>query len=144
MLTVEFAAVLEFDKVVHAAHEGSVRQMFKLGNLLKKVSSRSLKKKQVPRKLKSGRMQKKKVSKPGSPPFSHAPRFALRRMIRFEVDKVAPNLFVGVPESKSDGFAGAHELGLNYKGQHFKARPFMRPALDKMLPKISEQFKDIL
>ena len=144
MLTVSFESFLEFDKVAKAAHQGSVRAMFRLGGFVQRISSRSIRKKAQPRRLKSGKMQKKKASPVGKPPFSHAPHFRLRKSIRFNVDKRAPNVFVGVPESLSDGFAGAHELGLAYKGDHFKKRPFMAPALEKALPKIPEQFRDML
>ncbi len=144
MLTVKFESFLEFDKVAKAAHAGSVRSMFQIGAFIKRTSSRSLRKKAAPRVLKSGKKQKKKASPIGKPPFSHAPRFALRRMIRFEVDKIAPNVFIGVRNSDSDGFAGAHELGMNYKGTKFPKRPFMQPALKKAMPRIPKQFRDIL
>lgn len=144
MLTVSFESFLDFDKVAKAAHAGSVRAMFRLGGFIQRTASRSIRKKAEPRILKSGKRQTKKASKPGNPPFSHAPHYRLRKMIRFQVDKAAPNVFAGVPESLSGGFAGAHEHGLSYKGDKFKRRPFMEPALKKAMPRIPEQFRNIL
>jgi ApbE superfamily uncharacterized protein (UPF0280 family) len=72
-------------------------------------------------------------SEPGEPP--HTRKRLLPRAMRFAVDK--EGAVIG-PRASIAGQAGSvHELGGSYKGQTFPERPYMKPALDRAIPRFA-------
>lgn len=76
---------------------------------------------------------------PGRPPHTRRRRH-MQRAIRFAVDKKRKRAVIGPRESIVGRSAAAHEFGGRFKGDRFKERPFMRPALEKNLHRLGGQF----
>ena len=113
-----------FDKDLRTATDRGVkRALSKFGAFVRTRAKSSIRK-------------RKKISEPGSPPSSHTGK--LKRLIFFGYDAknysvvVGPVLFGSkrAPEKLEFGVAG------------YKARPFMRPALEKELRNAPECFRD--
>lgn len=78
--------------------------------------------------------RRKRPAPAGSPPHTHTGR--LKRAIRYEVDRAADSALIG-PAYDVVGLAGAaHEHGGRYRGDRYPARPFMRPALESLRPRL--------
>ncbi len=86
------------------------------------------------------RSKRGKPAAPGKPPKTK--RGQLRRSILFDAD--ADSAIVG-PSAKFVGESGsAHEHGGRYRDQMYPERPFMRPALEKLRPRLSRFWSDSL
>ncbi len=72
-------------------------------------------------------------SSPGEPP--HTRRGLLKRAIRYAADK--EGAVIGPVASVVGQSGAAQELGGEYKGQEFPARPFMAPSLERALPRFA-------
>ncbi|RMF99612.1 MAG: hypothetical protein D6741_08195 [Planctomycetota bacterium] len=83
--------------------------------------------------------KRKKASPVGNPPFTHTKR--LPRAIVYAVDKWKTTVVVG-PSASLVGPAGLpHEHGGRFRGQRYRARPFMKPALRKNLKRLPRFWK---
>lgn len=96
------------------------------------------------------------TSPPGQPPYSHT--HLLRRHIYFTFDPARRSVVVGpVRLPRSDGRAlralefGGYSTGLRWRrGRlvsvriYVRARPFMRPALERELPALPARFRQVL
>jgi len=76
-------------------------------------------------------------STPGTPP--HTQRGRLPAAIRFAATE--NSAVIGPRKSVIGEAAAAHELGGSYKGQHYPARPFMQPALERAAPRFAGSFR---
>ncbi len=77
-------------------------------------------------------------SVPGSPPHTHRGVF-LRRAIRYQANK--QGAIIG-PLASVVGDAGhAHEFGGKYRGTTYPERPFMRPALNRAIPRFAGSWR---
>lgn len=74
----------------------------------------------------------------GSPP--HTRRGLFRRAILFAADEYGA--VIGTAASVAGESGAAHEYGGRYKDMYFSARPFMRPALERALPRIAGEWRD--
>lgn len=93
------------------------------GGLIRVIARRSIR-----RALKSG-----EPSKEGTPPRSKG---SLKNSIRFEVARDGQSVVIGPDSQKVSNVGRAHEFGGKFRGQEFKKRAFMGPALEKALPKL--------
>lgn len=119
----------ETRKVVHAADRMAIRALFKQAGFLRTTMARSIRRGAKP-------------SAAGSPPHSQSRR--LPRSIRFDVDRVRQMAIIG-PSYDMIGIAGAeHEHGGRFRRESFKKRPFARPALDKVRPKLAGIYENSL
>jgi hypothetical protein len=107
--------------------------------------------------------KRKGISKPGSPPSSH--EGSLKRFLFYGLDKTNGSVVIG-PSAIMRQSSGTEKRGASLlefggwtrrkktrydrKGQrykvierlHYKARPFMQPALEKIEPRLPQMFAD--
>jgi hypothetical protein len=83
-------------------------------------------------------------SAPGHPP--HTRRGQLPRSILFAADMTGEEAvaFVGPSAALMGPAARAHEFGGQFRGEHYPARPFMGPALDRSLDTFAGDFSGSL
>jgi len=80
-----------------------------------------------------------KPSDAGSPPHSRdRGRKSLRKSFQHATGK--DDVVVGPAASVIGQVGGAHEGGGMFRGQKYKPRPFMRPALDRFVGRIPRAF----
>jgi hypothetical protein len=84
------------------------------------------------------RRTKKRPSPEGMPP--HTRKGRLPRAILYAVDKAKQEAVIGPSRVLVGEVGGAHEHGKKYKGDKFKRRSFMGPALGKATPLIGPQW----
>lgn len=77
------------------------------------------------------------ISDPGKPPLLHSDRSPLKLLTTFAVDENKMTVVWG-PKKAEDGIAGDLEYG---RGKIKKARPFIRPSLEKTLPKLPDYLR---
>lgn len=80
-------------------------------------------------------------SAPGTPPNTHYG--ALKKAIEFEADS-RDSFYVGPRKSDVENVGHLMERGGKRWGRKYPARPFMRPALEKSLPRMRADFKSLL
>lgn len=92
-------------------------------------------------------------SQPGTPPHTHTQKIIKRgknkgkvragvipRSILFAVDKAAGIAVIGTSARLAGQSGSPHELGGEYKGEHFDKRPFMVPAMLRQSSRFGELF----
>lgn len=92
-------------------------------------------------------------SAPGTPPHTHTQKIIKRgkrkgkvragvlpRAILFNVDKSAGVAVVGTSARLAGQSGSPHEIGGEYKGEHFDKRPFMVPAMTRQAARFGDQF----
>lgn len=77
-------------------------------------------------------------SPPGTPPHTRK-RKQLPRAMRFDVTK--ESAVIGPRASIAGQVGTAHEFGGDYKSQTFPERPFMKPALERAIPRFAGAWK---
>ena len=77
------------------------------------------------------------ISDPGKPPLLHSDNSPLKQLIRFKVDEQNQTVVWG-PERARSAIAGNLEYGT---GTIKAARPWVRPSLQKMIPKIPDYLR---
>jgi len=100
----------------------------------------------VRQRAKTSIRKRKKISLPGHPPHSHTG--LLRRFIFFGYDASRRSVVVG-PVAFRRGTSTVPQI-LEYGGivrrdgrrMRYRARPYMRPALQKEMPKLSSLWRD--
>lgn len=75
-----------------------------------------------------------KPGRPGGPPRTRAGQ--LKRSILFDAD--TDRAIIGASAGFVGESASAHEHGGRYRGRLYPERPFMRPALEKLRPRLSQ------
>lgn len=108
---------LDFQKVTRAVHSGNVRSLGHAAAAIRLTARRSIR-------------SRKKPSLPGSPPSTQTRR--LPRSILYAVDPNAESAVIGPAHSLIGEAGSAHELGGAFRQEHYRKRPFMRPALLKL------------
>jgi hypothetical protein len=123
-------------RVLAAADKATVRALSKAGAYVRTAARSSLR-------------RRKRPSKPGTPPSVHADGFASLKTIFFAFEPGSRSVVVGpvkingartsptVPELHEFGGVMAGKMGI----KKYPARPYMRPALMKELPKFRDAFK---
>jgi phage gpG-like protein len=149
MITARVLVNLDLKKVQERFEKGSIRPLFKAGGYISRIAKNSIKnaKDKVETVVSSdGKTRTKRVqvpSPPGKPPVTRRGK-VLKRSIRFEVDKHILSVAVGPTKSSTDAFARFHEFGGRRGNAKFPARPFMGPALTASLPKLPNEFRNLL
>jgi len=130
-----------FPNIKAKANDETVKSLYRAGAYIRSVAKRSIRKTNAPA---SGAGAKN--SKPGKPPLSHGPKHTLKNSIRFDPSRIKrfKSVTVGPASFKTDGFGKFHEFGLQRGQTKFKKRPFMGPAIEKAIPKLPEQFINII
>jgi len=132
---------VNFKRLAKRVRRGSIKSMGQAGALVYKVARNSIRRRKGP-------------STPGTAPHTRtksqekkARRFGgLKDSLRFEVERrfFGGSVVIG-PTPRLAGTSGqAHEFGGSYRGQRFEKRPFMGPALQRSLPKIPREWKNIV
>jgi len=141
-----------FDKpaVMRAVGEAAVKNLSRAGAYVRRTMKTSIRK-------------RKRTSKPGEPPSSHAGQ--LRDFIYFSFDPQSESVVIGperlnakigstpeVLEYGGDNVVATYRRSGYKKGDnsrivskrtiHVKARPFAQPALEKELPKLPEMWRN--
>lgn len=130
-------------KVMRAVDRGKRQSLSKAGAFIRRTARRSIRK--AP---KTG----KRTSQPGKPPYSH--EGSLRRLIFFGYDPQRDSVVIGpvgfrrstAPEALEHG--GRSVLYRRRRGRlvaervRVRARPFMKPALDKERPKLAAVWRN--
>ncbi len=141
MFTIEAAKANFFDrpKVTKAADAGRRRALSKTGAFVRRTAQTSMR----PRKT---------VSVPGQAPSSHVG--LVRKFLFFGYDTVQQSLFVGpvkinrgdgrAPQLLEHGGTVTRSIRGASKTFRYRARPFMRPALDKEISAMPQAWKDVI
>ena len=80
-------------------------------------------------------IRKRPHSPPGSPPYTHTG--TLRKSIAYAVASDKSSVVIGPNAADMDQVGGLHEFGgVRFSREHYAARPYMGPALDKIIPEI--------
>ena len=77
---------------------------------------------------------KTQPSSPGKPP--HTRKGQIKRAILYAVERKAGRAFIGPTYEAMGMSASAHEFGGRFRGQRFRKRPFMGPALKENVPRL--------
>ena len=112
--------------VIKAADKAAFRNIFHAAASIRKIAGGSIERSKEP-------------SLPGKPP--HTKRGLLKRALRFQVAPDKQSAVIGPRASIAGQVGAAHELGGSYKGQTFKKRPFMEPALKEAIPRFAGSFR---
>lgn len=127
MIDLKTKVVMYPKRVTDAVDKAAFRNLGHAGARIRKDAQASIVKAEGP-------------SAAGTPPHTHRGKF-LSRAIRFDYDKQKQQAVIG-PRKSVVGTAGhAHEMGGLYKGQIFPERPFMLPALERNLPRMSRDWE---
>ncbi|MCL2647563.1 MAG: hypothetical protein FWD61_11250 [Phycisphaerales bacterium] len=116
-------AKIKFDakKVMAAAKRGNITSLGHAAAVIRLVARHSIRK-------------SPKKSRAGAPPNTRKGR--LRSAIKYAVSKSPPGAVIG-PDVEVAGTSGkAHEFGGRYKKQRYDRRPFMKPALENVKPRL--------
>lgn len=117
MIGFKFEKFLDETKTVaEKVSQGTVRALQKAAYAIFRTSQESIE-------------RSESASKPGTPPHTRAGQ--LPRAERYDVDKSAEVAVIGPRFSVVGTSAEAHEFGGEFRGEHYPARPFMGPALEK-------------
>lgn len=115
--------------VLRKAKDASKRAMFKGGAAVMRIARRTI------------RTSKKKAPAGQQP---HTRRGQLRRAIVFDVESSGPSAMIG-PRASFVGIAGAeHETGKQYRQTKLPQRPYMKPALTVVGPRMVGFWADSL
>lgn len=116
MVGVKATTKTDMLKVVRKAKQANITNLGHAGAAVRLTAARSIRKRKGP-------------APAGQPPHTHTRR--LPRAIKYAVEKQRQRVVIGT-DVQSFGTAGrAHELGGQFRGQHYEKRPFMLPALEK-------------
>jgi hypothetical protein len=77
---------------------------------------------------------KTQPSPPGKPP--HTRKGQIKRAILYSVDRKAGHAFIGPTYEAMGMSASAHEFGGRFRGQRYRKRAFMGPALKENVPRL--------
>ncbi len=112
-------------KVVRKVKQANVESLGHAGAVIRLTARRSIRKRKGP-------------SAPGTPP--HTRQGQLRRAVVYAVEKREERVVIG-PEHAVVGPAGMpHEFGGRFRGQKFKRRAFMGPALMKVKDRLPRKW----
>jgi hypothetical protein len=116
-----------FGRVKKAAKKAEFKNLGHAGATIRRIASRSIR-------------MGKKPSASGTPPRTR--KGALRKSILYAVDESKGSVIVGPSADLVGPVGGTHERGGPFRGGRYPARPFMVPALEKVIPQIPEMWRD--
>ena len=142
---VGMTARTSFDRrrIQRASRDGSIKSLGHGAAAIRLVARRSIKRAPKAR----GRDAKGRFvseggtipSAPGKPP--HTRKGQIKRAIVYAVEKQEERAVIGPQYSVMGPSAMAHEHGGRFRGQKFRPRPFMGPALVKVAPRLPRMWR---
>lgn len=76
----------------------------------------------------------------GMPPNTR--RGAIKNALAYAVDKQRRQAIIGTSAAILGPSGGAHEHGGTFRGRRYDKRPFMRPGLEKLAPRLNRFWAD--
>jgi len=113
-------------KLRHQTQRANIQSLGHAAAAIRLVARRSIK-------------RRKRKSPEGQPP--HTRRGQLKRAILYSVDKEKGQAVIGPDESIVGTAGAAHEHGGPYKGERYRKRPFMGPALEQIKPRLPKLWR---
>jgi len=110
-----------------AAKLGEIHGLTQAGGAIRKTAQRRIK-------------INPKPSPPGSSPNSR--QGAFRNAVQYAVDKYRVSCLIGPSADIVADVGQAMEFGGPFRGQNYPARPTMKPALDIVMPRLPEFWKE--
>ena len=135
----DFKLKMEPEKVVKAVEKGSITSLSRASYETMQEAKKSIRPQRRKRKRKKGKKRRKRKQKKtgeGQPPRTK--KGQLRKAILYKVDNIKFSSVIGPTKSKMGTSASAHEFGGEYRGAIYPERPFMGPALQRVLPKLPD------
>jgi phage gpG-like protein len=121
MIGISCKTTNRFNSLKTKARQAGYKNLGHAAAVLRKIAIRSIHK-------------RKKPSRPGSPPHTQTGR--LKKAILYYNDRNRQEAIIG-PSKNIIGIAGAeHEHGGRFRRERFPARPYMGPALEKIVPSL--------
>ena len=117
------------ERIVRATREGSIKSLGHGAAAIRLIARRSIRRGQEP-------------SAPGKPP--HTRKGQIKKAILYKVEKREQMAVIGPEYSVIGPAAMAHEHGGKFRGEQFKPRPFMGPALVKVTPRLPKLWRGSL
>lgn len=127
MIGVKVTTRSDVQQVLARAKRAEIRSLGHAGAAIRLTARRSIRR---------GRSQ----SSPGTPP--HTRRGQLKRAIQYGVVKEQELVVIGPTEDVVGQAGKAHEFGGRYRREQYPKRPFMGPALEKMIPRLPKMWAD--
>jgi hypothetical protein len=120
--------VKRFDCVTKAVNSSLLKTFGDAARLTRTIARNSIK-----------RRSGKAYALPGQPPKT---RFgAIRNSILYDLDKKRQEAIIGPAYSRMGPVASAHEHGGPFRGRDYEARPFMRPAFQKIIARLPKLWR---
>lgn len=119
----------ETEKVKDRTRKASFQSIKHAAGAVRKTAQRSIR--EAP---------KGKASPPGKPPRTRGKR-RLRESIGYHVESPLEAI-VGPTRFRVGESGAAHEFGGKFRGDEYPARPYMRPALEKMRSRLPAHWRD--
>jgi hypothetical protein len=130
MIKLKVTTTNDFPAVKKQAQGGILRSIQHAAASLRLIVRRSIR-------------RRKKPSSPGTPPSS--PTGRLRESIRYELVDGSKYLAHVGPARSVIGPAGQpHEFGGSFRDESYPDRPYMRPGLEAILPRMPEEFRGLI
>ena len=138
-LQVVIREVDQFRQVEKDVQEGTIESLSHAGGAIRKSAMQSI---------------KNRIGKPGTNPSpSGTPprttRGQLRSSIFYSVDEADvfggdSTVFIGPSERKMEGIGELHEFGGRFRKARYPERPYMRPALERIRPRLPDYWQDTI
>lgn len=119
----------DVNKIIRKLEKSTAAILYRSAALVRTIAKRSI------RTTKS-----REGSQAGRPPRTRG-RKVLPRAILFAVNREEESAIIGPSVELAGKVGGAHEHGGMFRGERYDARPFMGPALDKVLPEFREAWR---
>lgn len=113
------------EAVKRKAKEGSIKSLGHAGAAIRLTARRSIRRRQKPASV-------------GDPP--HTREGQLKRAIRYAVEKPYQRVVIGPEHAVVGPSATAHEFGGRFRGDRYRRRPFMGPALMKVKDRLPRKW----
>lgn len=126
-ILMKFKTDVAFRKIRYRARMRNPRTLADAGRVIQ-MKARSLVKSKA-----------KRPSAPGNPPRSRTGR--LRKAILYGVEKARQSVVIGPAFHMVHRVGMAHEHGVKFRGDKFRKRPFMGPALKKVRTKLAKHWR---
>ena len=115
----------DFPRVAKKAQQAGITSLGHAGGAIRLTARRSIR-------------RRKKASPAGAPP--HTRRGQLKQAIQYAVEKQHDRVVIGPDEAFVGPSGGAHEHGGRFRRERYPKRPFMRPALQKIIPRLPKMW----
>ncbi len=127
-MTATVKIVKKFDRVKKVVDNSILATFGDAARLTRTIARRSIR-----------RRARNNYAPAGQPPRT---RFgSIRNSILYDVDKKSQVALIGPAYSRIGPVAAAHEHGGFFRHRRYEARPFMRPAFQKVIPRLSKLWR---